>query len=84
MTFTHHRHPCCRRVIPIAEVQGTGAASPLVGTDVTTRGVVTAAYPAGGFYGFYIQTPGTGAADLDLATRTASDGGLRAAAHRRP
>ena len=44
----------------IAEVQGTGDASPLVGEDVVVKGVVTAAYPAGGFYGFYLQTEGTG------------------------
>jgi 5'-nucleotidase len=60
-------------VIAIDEVQGAGATSPLLGTTVTTRGIVTAAYPAGGFFGFYIQTPGTGAADIDLATHTASD-----------
>ena len=56
----------------IGEIQGTGAASPLVGKSVTTRGVVTAAYPTGGFNGFYIQTPGTGGA-IDPATHTASD-----------
>ena len=44
----------------IAEVQGTGSASPLVGQTVITRGVVTAAYPTGGFHGFYLQTKGTG------------------------
>lgn len=44
----------------IAEIQGTGATSPLAGRTVTTRGVVTAAYPTGGFNGMYIQTPGTG------------------------
>ena len=47
----------------IAEVQGTGSASPFAGdksTYVRTRGVVTAAYPTGGFYGMVIQTPGTG------------------------
>ena len=47
----------------IAEVQGTGTASPFAGdknTYVRTRGVVTAAYPTGGFYSFVIQTPGTG------------------------
>ncbi|NGZ99583.1 hypothetical protein G5V59_02120 [Nocardioides sp. W3-2-3] len=43
---------------PIADIQGSGAASPLVDTAVTTQGVVTAAYPTGGFNGFYIQTPG--------------------------
>ncbi|MFC6342572.1 ExeM/NucH family extracellular endonuclease, partial [Nocardioides hankookensis] len=43
----------------IAEIQGTGDASPLVGQAVTTEGVVTAAYPTGGFSGFYLETPGT-------------------------
>lgn len=59
----------------IAEIQGTGDTSPFAGTDdtVSTRGVVTAAYPTGGFYGFVIQTPGTGG-DLDLAAHAASDG----------
>jgi len=58
----------------IAQIQGSGATSPLVGTTVTTRGIVTAVYPAGGLFGLYIQTPGTGAANIDLATHTASDG----------
>ncbi len=44
----------------IAQIQGTGAASPLVGQTVTTTGVVTALYASGGFNGAYIQTPGTG------------------------
>ncbi|MCG2622911.1 ExeM/NucH family extracellular endonuclease [Arthrobacter sp. I2-34] len=56
----------------IAEIQGSGAASPLAGQTVTTRGVVTAAYPSGGFNGYYLQTPGTGG-DTDAAARTASD-----------
>ncbi|MFI6427266.1 ExeM/NucH family extracellular endonuclease [Promicromonospora sp. NPDC050880] len=47
-------------VTPIAEIQGTGAASPLVGQTVTTRGVVTAVYATGGFNGLYLQTAGTG------------------------
>ena len=46
----------------VAEVQGTGASSPLVGEDVVVKGVVTAAYPEGGFDGFYLQTQGTGPA----------------------
>jgi predicted extracellular nuclease len=46
----------------IAEIQGSGATSPLVDVVVTTTGVVTAAYPTGGFNGYYIQTPGTGGA----------------------
>jgi predicted extracellular nuclease len=45
----------------IEQIQGSTGTSPLVGTTVITRGVVTAAYPTGGFNGYYIQTPGTGA-----------------------
>ncbi|WP_182376637.1 ExeM/NucH family extracellular endonuclease [Nocardioides sp. WS12] len=61
-------------ITPIATLQGTGARSPFAGSDnnsgteiKTTEGVVTAAYPVGGFNGLYIQTPG---AD----TEGASDG----------
>lgn len=53
----------------IAQVQGTGDASPLNGQTVTTSGLATAAYPTGGFRGYVIQTPGTGGD----APRTASD-----------
>src|SRR5665647_384752 len=56
----------------IAEIQGTGAASPLDGQRVVTEGVVTAAYPTGSLFGFVIQTPGTGG-DTDVASRTGSD-----------
>ena len=56
----------------IAEIQGTGAASPLAGSSVTTRGRVTATFPTGGLAGFYIQTPGTGG-DLTPANHAASD-----------
>jgi len=45
----------------IADVQGTGATSPMVGETVTVEGVVTADYGDGGFNGFYVQTPGTNA-----------------------
>ncbi|MFH5821799.1 ExeM/NucH family extracellular endonuclease [Georgenia sp. AZ-5] len=57
--------------VTIAEIQGTGDASPFVGREVVTRGVVTAAYPTGGFDGVYVQTPGTGG---DLAGHDASHG----------
>jgi 5'-nucleotidase len=57
----------------IAEIQGPGATSPLAGSTVTTKGIVTAAYPTGGFKGYYIQTPGTGG-PVDPATDTTSDG----------
>ncbi len=57
----------------IAEIQGTGTASPIVGTTVTTKGKVTAAFPTGGLNGYYIQTPGTGG-DLAGTNHAASDG----------
>nr|WP_241677070.1 ExeM/NucH family extracellular endonuclease [Bifidobacterium jacchi] len=56
----------------IADIQGTGDASPLVDKTVTTKGVVTATYPDGGFNGYTIQTPGTG--NIDPASHKASDG----------
>ena len=59
--------------LSIAQIQGTADVSPQVGNTVETTGVVTAAYPTGGFAGFYLQTAGTGGA-LDLDTHTASDG----------
>ncbi len=55
----------------IAEIQGTGSSSPLAGDTVTTRGVVTAAYPTGGYFSFVIQTEGTGSGED--ATPGASD-----------
>ncbi|UWX97512.1 ExeM/NucH family extracellular endonuclease [Arthrobacter zhaoxinii] len=60
-------------VVPIATIQGTGAASPLVGQTVTTRGKVTGVYATGGFNGYYLQTPGTGGT-MDMAGHTASEG----------
>jgi predicted extracellular nuclease len=55
----------------IAEIQGSGDTSPFVGDPVITEGVVTAAYPAGGFFGYVLQTDGTGSGDD--ATPGASD-----------
>ncbi|WP_413451943.1 ExeM/NucH family extracellular endonuclease [Georgenia phoenicis] len=57
--------------VTIAEIQGSGDTTPYDGLPVTTRGVVTAVYPEGGFNGFYIQTAGTGA---DLENHSASHG----------
>lgn len=57
----------------IAEIQGTGATSPLAGKTVTTTGVVTATFPTGGFDGLYLQTAGTGGDPADDATPGASD-----------
>ena len=56
----------------IAQIQGSGASSPLASQKVVTTGVVTAAYPTGGFNGFYLQTGGTGG-DVPDATPGASD-----------
>src|SRR5699024_12295841 len=61
--------------ISIAEIQGTGHASPLEGQTVTTTGVVTAVYAEGGFNGYYIQTAGTGG-DVDPADLSASQAGF--------
>ncbi|MEO9325236.1 ExeM/NucH family extracellular endonuclease [Nocardioides sp. C4-1] len=44
--------------LSIAEIQGTGDMTPYAGQQVTTEGVVTAAYPTGGLNGFYLQTGG--------------------------
>jgi len=57
----------------IDAIQGTTDASPLAGTVVKTSGIVTAAYPTGGFDGFYLQTAGTGGA-VDFDSHTASQG----------
>ena len=57
----------------IEDIQGSSDVSPFAGQAVTTEGVVTAAYPTGGFNGFYLQTAGTGG-DLDMASHTRSDG----------
>lgn len=59
--------------LTIAQIQGSTDVSPESGVLVTTKGVVTAAYPTGGFNGYYLQTPGTGGT-IDLAAHTASDG----------
>ncbi|MGJ8722698.1 MAG: ExeM/NucH family extracellular endonuclease, partial [Salinibacterium amurskyense] len=57
----------------IADVQGTSAASTMIGDTVTVEGVVTADYRgASGYRGIVIQTPGSGGADD--ATPGASDG----------
>ncbi|UWP82507.1 ExeM/NucH family extracellular endonuclease [Dactylosporangium fulvum] len=44
----------------IAEVQGTGAGTPLAGTRVVVEGVVTADERTGGYNGIYVQTVGSG------------------------
>ncbi len=56
----------------IAEIQGTGDVSPLLGQNVRTTGVVTASYPTGGLNGFSLQTGGSGSGTD--ATPDASDG----------
>ncbi|HEX5401039.1 MAG TPA: ExeM/NucH family extracellular endonuclease [Pseudonocardiaceae bacterium] len=61
-------------IVPIADIQGTNTdTSPLAGQTVTTEGVVTAAYPTGGYNGFYLETGGAGGTEADDATPGASD-----------
>ncbi|WP_199523885.1 ExeM/NucH family extracellular endonuclease [Micromonospora craterilacus] len=57
----------------IAQVQGTGSATPVAGTRVTVEGVVTADHRTGGYNGVYVQTAGSGG-DRPVAAGTASDG----------
>jgi predicted extracellular nuclease len=60
--------------ISIASIQGTNTdTSPYAGQTVTTQGVVTAAYPTGGFNGFFLETGGAGGPDADDQTPGASD-----------
>jgi 5'-nucleotidase len=59
----------------IAEVQGTGAGTPVPGVVVTVEGVVTGDYRASsgsGYRGFYLQTAGSGGGGD--ATPSSSDG----------
>lgn len=56
----------------IAEVQGTGDASPLAGSQVVVEGVVTADHRTGGYHGVYVQTAGSG--DRAPQAGVASDG----------
>lgn len=59
---------------PIAAVQGTGDATPILGQTVTVEGVVTGYYGQPSNYrGLYLQTAGSGGAAAD-ATPGASDG----------
>ncbi|MEV0157823.1 ExeM/NucH family extracellular endonuclease [Micromonospora sp. NPDC050686] len=57
----------------IAEVQGTGGATPLPNSRVTVEGIVTADHRTGGYNGVYVQTAGSGG-DRPVAAGTASDG----------
>jgi 5'-nucleotidase len=68
----------------IADVQGTGATTPIPGTIVTIEAVVTADYrntTGSGFRGFFVQTAGSTGADF---TPGASDGLFVFAANANP
>ncbi|MEX3506910.1 ExeM/NucH family extracellular endonuclease [Corynebacterium sp. LK2590] len=54
--------PAAGEAVAIADIQGTGPASPLVDQTVTTEGVVTAVWEEGGLNGYTIQTGGESAA----------------------
>ncbi|PPF40081.1 glutamate--cysteine ligase [Pseudoclavibacter sp. AY1H1] len=62
--------PPSTELASIAEIQGTGSASPMVDQTVTTEGIVTAVYAEGGLGGFNIQTRGA----TDPTAHTASTG----------
>jgi predicted extracellular nuclease len=65
--------PAEAATVSIADVQGTGSATPLAGQTVTVEGVVTADYRGiSGYAGVVIQTAGSGGATD--ATPGASDG----------
>ncbi|MFJ8581613.1 ExeM/NucH family extracellular endonuclease, partial [Micromonospora sp. NPDC093277] len=57
----------------IAEVQGTGSATPLADSRVTVEGIVTANHRTGGYNGVFVQTAGSGG-DRPVAAGVASDG----------
>jgi predicted extracellular nuclease len=59
---------CADSYTPIYAIQGNGPASPLVGNEVSTEGVVVGDFQLGGFNGFFLQDA---AGDADAAT---SDG----------
>ena len=67
VTFTFTVAPEPRRSSRSPTIQGTGATTPLLGQNVKTQGVVTAAFPTGGLNGFYIQTPGADTPDASDA-----------------
>ena len=63
------------RVIPIGQVQGEGARSPLDGQAVTVEGVVTAAF-IDGLGGFFVQDSGDGKPETSDALFVALDEGV--------
>ena len=63
-------------IVPIKDIQGTGAASPVAGQTVTTEGKVTASYPTGGLNGFYIQSAGPDTANASDAVFVFASGGF--------
>jgi 5'-nucleotidase len=67
--------PSCTLTVThtIAQVQGTGAETPIPGSTVTVEGVVTADHRTGGYNGIYIQSIGSGGS-RPVAPGTASDG----------
>ncbi len=67
------------RVIPIGQVQGEGARSPLDGQTVTVEGVVTGAFVAG-LGGFFLQDAGDGKPNTSDAVFVACEEGMPAPA----
>ena len=59
--------PAPTTTTPIADIQGTGATTPLDGQSVIAEGEVTAVYATRGLNGFFIQTPGADTANASDA-----------------
>ncbi|GHE07983.1 ExeM/NucH family extracellular endonuclease [Klenkia taihuensis] len=51
---------CTATAVPIGSVQGSGAATPVAGQQVTVRGTVVADLQDGGLDGFHVQDAGDG------------------------
>lgn len=71
---------CSAPVVTIGSVQGSGAASPKVGTSVEIEGVVTGDFQVGGFEGYYVQDAGDGDAATSDGIFVYAPSGLDAAA----
>ncbi|GAA1059078.1 ExeM/NucH family extracellular endonuclease [Agromyces bracchium] len=51
---------CDAEIVAIGAVQGSGSASPLIGSSVEIEGVVIGDFQVGGFNGYYVQDGGDG------------------------
>ena len=72
---------CVVTPTPISAVQGSGAASPIAGTNVMVKGVVVGDFQqSGGFDGYYLQDAGDGDAATSDGVFVYAPGGAEVAA----